>query len=241
VTTTTGPDRPRTGRGNGQRRAEIVALASRLFRERGYDGVGMRAIAEAANMQAASLYHHFRSKDELLHEAILVVDRDLVVGQLPILDGPGSHRERLDRLVRQHIAHLGTHRDAWWVAGRELRALPAERLDAVQVYRRRYQHRIAEFLGEGTRAGEFDVADPRLTSLAILDMINGPNEWFDPAGRYRVDELAERYSRLVLRIVGAAVARPVCDDRQREPVAPLNPTPARDLASGAPDPGRGAR
>lgn len=192
---------PHPQAGSGTRRAQLVRLACTLFRERGYHGVGMRAIAEAANMQAASLYHHFRGKEDLLLEAIFVVDRDLIEEQLPILDGPGSHPERLARLVRGHIAHMGANRDAWSVAGRELRALPPEKLDAVQAYRRRYQHRIAEFIAEGVRAGAFACDDPRLTTLAILDMINGLNEWFSPSGRYRIEELAERYIAMVLRLV----------------------------------------
>jgi AcrR family transcriptional regulator len=185
----------------GSRRAELVAVATRLFRERGYHGVGMRAIAEAANIQAASLYHHFANKEELLLESIYVVDRDLVVDQLPLLDGPGDHRERLARLVAGHVRHIGANRDAWWVAGRELRALTPEKLDGVQLYRRRYQHVISEFLGAGTTAGEFDCPDPRLASLALLDMINGPNEWYEPGGRLDIDELAARYVDLALRLV----------------------------------------
>jgi len=186
------------GRGRG-RRAELIELASRLFRERGYHGVGMRAIAEAAGIQAASLYHHFTNKEELLLEAIFVVDRDLIVEQLPILDGPGTHRERLARLVRAHVRHLGANRDAWWVAARELRALSPEKLDMVQVYRRRYQHRITQHLADGARAGEFDCDDPRLTSLALLDMINGLNEWFNPEGRLSIEEIADRYAELAVR------------------------------------------
>jgi AcrR family transcriptional regulator len=181
------------------RRAELIELACRLFRERGYHGVGMRAIAEAADMQAASLYHHFTNKEELLLEAIFVVDRNLIVDQLPILDGPGTHRERLMRLVRGHVLHIGANRDAWWVAARELRALSPERLDTVQVYRRHYQHRIAQHLADGARAGEFDCDDPRLTALALLDMINGLNEWFDPAGRLSIEEIANRYAELAVR------------------------------------------
>jgi AcrR family transcriptional regulator len=188
---------------SGARRAEIVALASRMFRERGYHAVGMRAIAEAADMQAASLYHHFRNKEELLLEAIFVVDRDLVVDQLPILDGEEDHPERLARLVRGHVLHVGANRDAWWVAGRELRALSPERLDSVQVYRRRYQHAIADFLAAGVAAGEFACPDPRLTSLAVLDMINGLNEWFAPGGRLEISELADRYAELAVRLVAA--------------------------------------
>lgn len=187
-------------RPTGTRRAELVALASRLFREQGYHGVGMRAIAEAADMQAASLYHHFRNKEELLLEAIYVVDRDLIVDQLlPILDSPGTHRDRLARLVRAHVLHLGANRDAWWVAARELRALSPEKFEAVQVYRRQYQSRIAQHLADGARAGEFDCDDPRLTTLALLDMINGLNEWFDPRGRLSISQIADRYAELAVR------------------------------------------
>ncbi|MFC4948246.1 TetR/AcrR family transcriptional regulator [Pseudonocardia sp. GCM10023141] len=187
------------GRASNARRSELIALASRLFRERGYHGVGMRALAESAGIQAASLYYHFRNKEELLLEAIFVVDRDLIVDQLPMLDGPGTHAERLARLVQAHILHIGANRDAWWVAARELRALSPEKLDAVQVYRRRYQHRIARHLAEGTIAGEFVCTDPRLSTLALLDMINGLNEWFNPQGRLTIEDIAGSYAELAVR------------------------------------------
>jgi AcrR family transcriptional regulator len=199
--------RPRGPR-SAARRAELVAVASRLFRERGYHGVGMRAIAEAADIQAASLYHHFASKEELLLESIYVVDRDLVADQLPILEAEGTYRERLARLVRGHVGHIGANRDAWWVAGRELRALSPEKLDEVQVYRRRYQHALGDFLAAGTAAGEFACEDARLSALAVLDMINGPNEWWEPAGRLAIDELAARYAALALRLVGGEAGVP---------------------------------
>ena len=193
---------PQTRRA-GERRAELVAVASRLFRERGYHGVGMRAIAEAAGIQAASLYHHFRNKEELLLEAIYVVDRDMVVEHLPLLNGPGSYTDRLSELVRAHVRHIGANRDAWRVAGRELRALTPERLESVQAFRRDYQRCIARHIAAGVAVGEFTCADPRLTTLAILDTINGPNEWFDPAGRLTIDGIADHYAELVIRLLGA--------------------------------------
>lgn len=218
--TTTARTHTRTARGTGERRVELVALASRLFRERGYHGVGMRSIAEAAQMQAASLYHHFTNKEELLLQAIFVVDRDLIVEQLPLLDGPGSRAERLARLVRAHVVHIGNNRDAWWVAGRELRALSRENLDTVQDYRRRYQDAIARFIADGVQAGEFDCDDPLLTTIAILDMINGLNEWFSPAGRYTIDELGARYAAMVLRQLDVADDLHDRDDPGRRAVSP---------------------
>ena len=47
-------------------RARIRAAARSLFRERGFDGATLRAIAERADMGASSIYRHFQSKEELL-------------------------------------------------------------------------------------------------------------------------------------------------------------------------------
>jgi TetR/AcrR family transcriptional repressor of nem operon len=52
-----------------QNRAHIVATASRLFRERGYDGVGVADLMAAAGFTHGGFYKHFRSKADLMAEA----------------------------------------------------------------------------------------------------------------------------------------------------------------------------
>jgi len=47
-------------------RARIRAAARDLFRERGFDGATLRAIAERAGMGASSIYRHVQTKHELL-------------------------------------------------------------------------------------------------------------------------------------------------------------------------------
>jgi AcrR family transcriptional regulator len=47
-------------------RVRIREAASALFRERGFDGATLRAIAKRAGMGASSIYRHVRSKEELL-------------------------------------------------------------------------------------------------------------------------------------------------------------------------------
>src|SRR5437870_4304063 len=44
----------------------ILRAAVALFRERGYHGSSMRTLARALRMEAASLYYHFKSKQEIL-------------------------------------------------------------------------------------------------------------------------------------------------------------------------------
>ena len=63
------PDDGRLARGR-KSRAKIRAAARSLFRERGFDGATLRAIAERAEMGASSIYRHVQSKEELLIEEL---------------------------------------------------------------------------------------------------------------------------------------------------------------------------
>ena len=51
-------------------RERVVSAATRLFADGGYGLTSMRDIARAARIRAATLYHHFKSKDQLYHEVL---------------------------------------------------------------------------------------------------------------------------------------------------------------------------
>ena len=53
-----------------ENRERIIATAARLFRENGFDGVGLDAIMESAGLTHGGFYRHFRSKTELAAEAV---------------------------------------------------------------------------------------------------------------------------------------------------------------------------
>jgi TetR/AcrR family transcriptional repressor of nem operon len=52
-----------------ENRAHIVRTASRLFRERGYDGVGVADLMAEAGFTHGGFYKHFASKADLMAEA----------------------------------------------------------------------------------------------------------------------------------------------------------------------------
>jgi TetR/AcrR family transcriptional repressor of nem operon len=47
----------------------IVAIASQLFRERGFDGVGVAELMDHAGLTHGGFYNHFGSKEDLIAEA----------------------------------------------------------------------------------------------------------------------------------------------------------------------------
>ena len=53
-----------------ENRQALIEAASRLFKEKGIDGVGVAEISKAAGLTHGALYAHFSSKDELAAEAM---------------------------------------------------------------------------------------------------------------------------------------------------------------------------
>lgn len=51
-------------------RERILASATRLFAEKGFDGASMPAIAKASGITAGAIYKHFEGKGELLYEVV---------------------------------------------------------------------------------------------------------------------------------------------------------------------------
>lgn len=82
-------------------RDRILAAAARLFRERGVDGVGIDAITQAAGLTHGGFYRHFRSKDDLVAEA--------VARGLAREGAPGTVPQTFDAYVAWYLS--AKHRD----------------------------------------------------------------------------------------------------------------------------------
>ena len=99
--------------GTGARREQILAIAGRLFAERGYHGTSIRLIAESAELQSATLYSHFRNKSSMFHE---LIDRyfDALLPALTEAARSGvPAAERLAAMTRCSIVVGQEHRDAF--------------------------------------------------------------------------------------------------------------------------------
>lgn len=89
-------------------RSRILQSASRMFREHGFEGVGLAQIMQAAGMTHGGFYNHFESKADIAAEATQAAFDDVVgaVQDLP------AGRDGILRYVRRylsadHVAHTG--------------------------------------------------------------------------------------------------------------------------------------
>lgn len=189
-------------RGTATREA-IDAAALELFAELGYHATSMRAIAAAAGVQPAAIYHWYPSK-----EAILVGFQDEFMDRLgerveeavAAQDDPAL---RLAAAVREHVVYHGEHPREAFVTDSEIRALAGPPRDALIAQRDAYQERFVQMIAAGVEAGSLSASDARVAAFAILLECTGVALWFDPAGELALDRVAGLHVELVLRSLGA--------------------------------------
>ena len=188
------------------RRDELVAVAARLFAERGYHGTSMADLAEAMGVQKGSLYSLTGSKQDLL----VLITRDGAASFHGALDGMPDDGEPLERVrlaLRRHLAVVAAQVDAATVFTREWRFLDEPERTAFRIERRRYEERWRELLREAAERGALrSDLDVEAAVLLVLSAANWAYTWLRPG--VDTDALADRFFAILLDGVRGYATRP---------------------------------
>lgn len=183
------------------RRAELLRAAARLFVDKGFAATTTRDIAEAVGMRSGSPFYHFRSKQELLKEAMidgLETGRARLMTEIADIADP---EQRLRVLVRTHLATVLEADSAAPMLLSEARSLGvAERAEIAAAFDR-YQVPWQATLDELEQQGKIRSAGPPLR-LLLFGMLNWSGHWYRPDGQLTVDQLADAAVALVLGAPG---------------------------------------
>jgi TetR/AcrR family transcriptional regulator, cholesterol catabolism regulator len=191
-----------------ERRDEILALAARIFADKGYASTTVREIADAAGILSGSLYHHFESKEAMLDEIMHGFLDHIVAQYRATVAAGGDPLEVLRALVREAFSSLGGNPAALAVMINEFNFL-------VQFPRFAYLREGAEeterlwtgVIEDGMRAGVFrsDI-EPRMIYRFMRDTIWISVRWYRRDGKYSPEEIADFY--LELHLHGLATGGP---------------------------------
>jgi AcrR family transcriptional regulator len=173
------------------RRGEVVAAAARVFADRGYRATSMNEIAEAVGLSKAGLYHHVRSKEELLvqlYEEGLA--EQLAAERAIVAEGLGPE-QTLRRLLEARVVHACHNLQLQKIQSEEEAELPAELMGTVQRHRRQRARLLVDVVTEGIARGEFHPSvSPRIAVITMLGAVNFVYKWYDPAGGRPAEQLA---------------------------------------------------
>ncbi len=183
-----------------ERREEILALAAKIFADKGYASTTVREIADAAGILSGSLYHHFASKEAMLDDIMHGFLDQIVAQYRSTVAAGGDPLDVLRALVREAFSSLGGNPAALAVMINEFNFL-------VQFPRFAYLREGAEeterlwtgVIEEGMRTGVFrsDI-DARMIYRFMRDTIWISVRWYRPDGKYNPEEVADFYLALLL-------------------------------------------
>lgn len=182
-------------------RVHLAAL--RLFAAHGFQGTGIRQIATEAGISLASLYHHMGTKEELLDGFMRSGMQRLLGPATEVRTSGADIITQVVELVRIHVRSHGEEQLLALVTDTELRSLSPERRTEIIALRDAYEAIWLSAVTDGVEAGVFQVRDPRLAVLGILQMCTGVVHWYSPDGRLALDEIADTFVDMTLGLLGA--------------------------------------
>ena len=179
-------------------REDILEAAAQVFRQKGYHGASMEDIARAVNLQKPSLYHHVSSKQEILL-ALLNRALELLLERISAIANQGIPADqKLQEMVRAYLQILADNTDMSAVLLFEHRSLERKQHARHVPHRDRFEALWRDVLEEGVSTRLFVCDDPALATRAILGILNWTITWYHPDGALEIDEIADRYSKLLL-------------------------------------------
>ncbi len=181
-----------------ERKQQVISTAERLFSEKGYLATSVRDLAQALNIEAASLYSHVKSKEDLLWQIADRSANEFFNRVQPISDRELDTLEKLTLMIVEHIGVITDHLNASAVFFREWRHLG-------DVRRKQYAQRISDYekmwrevIRQGIEEGLFKHYDDGFSTRTILSAINWTHTWYRPDGELTPREIGENLASFLL-------------------------------------------
>jgi TetR/AcrR family transcriptional regulator, cholesterol catabolism regulator len=178
-------------------RDDILDAAAQVFRQKGFHGASMSAIAEAVNLQKASLYHHVSSKQEIL---LALLDRAL--GMLTdhissITSQPIPADQKLRQMIRAYLSGLADNADLTTVLLFEHRSLDKKSHLRHVPQRDKFEKLWRDVVDDGVHSGIFACSDSGVAVRALMGVMNWTLTWYRPEGGKSIEKIADEYADLL--------------------------------------------
>ena len=178
-------------------REDILDAAAQVIRQKGFHGASMSNIADAVNLQKASLYHHVSSKQEIL---LALLERALGlltehIAGIANQDLPADQKLRL--MIRAYLSALADNSDLSSVLLFEHRSLDKKSHARHVPQRDKFEGLWRDVVNEGIQAKIFDCPDAGMAVRALMGVMNWTLTWYRPEGGKSIEEVADEYADLL--------------------------------------------
>ncbi|WP_161890839.1 TetR/AcrR family transcriptional regulator [Pontibacter russatus] len=194
------------------RKKQIEHTATALFKAKGFSATSMRDLANALGIEAASIYSHIRSKEEILQRVCFRMAEEFFEAMDAAEATGATSTDKLRNAVSAHVQVLTKNTEASAVFLHEWRHLSEPYLSEFLALRDLYEGHFRQIIKSGAESGEFAVPDEKFAVLTILSALNWLPTWFRPEGKLQPAEIANTLSDMLLNGLRAP-ARAMADGK----------------------------
>lgn len=184
-----------------KKKEEILRSAAEVFIEKGYHGTTMEEIAARLLMTKGSMYYYFKNKDDLLFHCYQMIMDQSIKHLEEITNSPITATEMLDQAIRAHIKLATSDKAIFMVMDKPNQHFKDEYLQHILDTRTLYAQYFDKILSLGIEKKEFAPVEIKMVRMIILGALNWIQEWYNPKGEKNPEQLAETFSRYLLKMV----------------------------------------
>ena len=186
--------------GSTTRRDELLAIAAKLFAERGFKNTTVRDIADAAGILSGSLYHHFDSKEAMVDELLDSFQISLWEEYDAIEASDRTPKEKLVAVVRASFDAIDRNHSEVAIFQTDAAYLATfERFAYLHERNVRFRDLWTSLLRDGVAAGELRAdLDVELVYRFLRDTVWVAVRWYRPGGDLEPHQVADQYLHILL-------------------------------------------
>ena len=213
------------------RRTRILEAATRRFAEHGFEATTVRQIADDVSILSGSLYHHFASKEAMLHEIVRDTAEKMRDNVVRISQAPVDAEHRLTALILLELGEMTRNQQVHAILSNDRKFFRQRQEFAyvMQAKREAYQAWCVT-LQDGIDGQLFKSSlDFYLTISTIIRMLSAAADWYQneesymsrPFGPYTLDGVIDFHLEFTLSAVrlpartSAPIPRQECEELAR--------------------------
>lgn len=184
------------------KRAELVAIAARKFKESGYGATRLAEIGKQANMDRATVYYYFGSKEEIFRECLRHGVDANIRECVRIIEGSSlTDRMKLEAVIRQLMsAYDENYPNMYVYIQEEMSRITHEKTPwakEISNQTRKFEQIVLGLLASLISKGELRSDIPvSIAANAIFGMLNWTHRWYRPDGPHDAKEVSESFVRI---------------------------------------------
>lgn len=160
------------------RKTEIINVAAKLFKEKGYSAVTMRDIAQAMDIKAASLYNHIKSKQEILVLIIINIAEEFTSVINTIVNSDDATIQKIEKVIQLHIDITLRNADALACLNNDWMHLTDEDLSYFIKMREDYEENFRTIIKTGIQEGAIKNLNLEVIIFSTLSTLRTLYLWY---------------------------------------------------------------